>query len=165
MFLTIVRHAKSSWDSPNLPDIVRPLNPRGLMAVGSMSEVVSTMKLKADKVLCSAATRALHTAIGFSEVLSVNPATFEIAPQIYYGDVEDIINILQEMNNRFKDVWVFGHEPTLSGLGYEICGFLPEKFPTCGILRIKLAISNWAELFPNCGEKVFFLTPRDFSSK
>lgn len=165
MFLTIVRHAKSSWDDPNLPDIVRPLNHRGLLAVGSMQEVVAAMNLKADKVLCSAATRALHTAVGFSEILSVRPAAFEIAPQIYYGDEEDIIDILQAIDNNFRDVWLFGHEPILSRLGHEICGFLPEKFPTCGMLRIKLTISNWSELLPNCGEKVFFLTPKDFSSK
>ena len=34
--LTLLRHAKSSWEDPELDDFDRPLNPRGLRALPDM---------------------------------------------------------------------------------------------------------------------------------
>ena len=39
-YLTIIRHAKSSWSDPHLSDVDRPLNKRGLNSAPVMGQVL-----------------------------------------------------------------------------------------------------------------------------
>ena len=60
--LYLLRHAKSSWDDPDLADFDRPLNHRGRTAAPFMGETVSRYGLQPDLVLSSPAVRAKETA-------------------------------------------------------------------------------------------------------
>jgi phosphohistidine phosphatase len=62
--LYVLRHAKSSWDDPSLPDHDRPLAPRGLRAVKLLSSYVESNRIEPDLVLCSNARRTLETLEG-----------------------------------------------------------------------------------------------------
>jgi phosphohistidine phosphatase len=60
--LFLVRHAKSSWDDPALPDQDRPLNDRGKRDTPKMAERLAKRDVKPDLILSSPAMRALMTA-------------------------------------------------------------------------------------------------------
>ena len=60
--LIIMRHAKSSWDDPDLADYDRPLNERGLRDAPRMAQWLSDAELIPDQVITSAACRASQTA-------------------------------------------------------------------------------------------------------
>ena len=57
----LLRHARPRRADPNLPDLDRPLSPRGWRALEKMRRYLEFMEMKPDLVLCSSATRARQT--------------------------------------------------------------------------------------------------------
>jgi phosphohistidine phosphatase len=60
--LLIMRHAKSSWKDPDLPDHDRPLNKRGKHDAPSMGKLLKDEDLIPDLIISSTAARAKKTA-------------------------------------------------------------------------------------------------------
>ena len=56
-----MRHAKSSWDDPQLSDHDRPLNARGRAAASAMRTSMAELGLAPDIVLVSPSRRTLQT--------------------------------------------------------------------------------------------------------
>src|SRR5438270_11440826 len=80
--LALLRHAKSSWDDPNLDDFDRPLAPRGMEAAKRVGNELKRRKLAFDLVLASPARRVTETIAevekGYGETLN---ARFD--PRLY----------------------------------------------------------------------------------
>ena len=69
--LYLVRHAKSSWGDPALPDRERPLNERGLRDVAAMGKRLAQREVNPDVLMCSPATRTLATAQHLAKALGI----------------------------------------------------------------------------------------------
>jgi phosphohistidine phosphatase len=69
--LIIVRHAKSSWDNPDLDDFDRPLNKRGLKDAPRMGKRLKEKHITPDIMLSSPAERALATCQAIASCTSV----------------------------------------------------------------------------------------------
>jgi phosphohistidine phosphatase len=67
--LFLIRHAKSSWDDPQLADDERPLNDRRRRDARQMSLIVAKHPAWPDVILSSPAVRARATAEAFAEAL------------------------------------------------------------------------------------------------
>nr|MBP6155012.1 histidine phosphatase family protein [Chitinophagales bacterium] len=65
-YLTIIRHAKSSWEHPDLDDFVRPLNDRGQTAIPLIGNYLQQQQIYPDLIISSPATRAIETAKGIA---------------------------------------------------------------------------------------------------
>src|SRR5436190_18664812 len=59
--LSLLRHAKSSWDDASLKDFDRPLSERGESAAPRMGAYMAAQGLAPELVLCSPAVRARQT--------------------------------------------------------------------------------------------------------
>jgi len=59
--LILLRHLKSSWDLPGLPDHDRPLAPRGRRAGRRIRRDIQDERIAPRLVLCSSAVRAVQT--------------------------------------------------------------------------------------------------------
>jgi phosphohistidine phosphatase len=59
--LYLLRHAKSSWADPALPDYQRPLAPRGLRDVKRIARHLVRLGIEPELVLCSSAERTRET--------------------------------------------------------------------------------------------------------
>jgi phosphohistidine phosphatase len=59
--LSLLRHAKSSWKNPTLPDHDRPLNSRGKAQAPMVGKAMAKRGLNPDLVLCSTARRTRDT--------------------------------------------------------------------------------------------------------
>jgi phosphohistidine phosphatase len=64
--LLLIRHAKSSWDTPSQKDFDRPLNDRGHHDAPAMAERLLDKGIKIDAFISSTANRALTTARYFA---------------------------------------------------------------------------------------------------
>ena len=62
--LYLLRHAKSSWDDPELADHDRPLAPRGLRNIAALAAHVRAKGISPSLILCSSAQRARETLAG-----------------------------------------------------------------------------------------------------
>ena len=59
--LTLLRHAKSSWDDPVDRDFDRPLNKKGKRAAAVMGRFIQRNGLTFDQILASPAVRVIET--------------------------------------------------------------------------------------------------------
>lgn len=170
--LSLLRHAKSSWDEPGLSDHERPLAKRGLKAAPRIGAALSGLGLKPDLVLCSDAVRARET---LSLIL---PAFSAPPPQVVYEDVVymampaallmRIRSVEAEHADRTpRHVMIVGHNPGLEELAMLLIGTgadddltrIAEKFPTCAVAVIAFETGNWTEIDAGAGRLEHFLTP------
>ena len=69
--LILLRHAKSSWDFPDLSDHDRPLNNRGKKDAPLMAEVLKKKNIAIDLIISSTSKRTMETAKVFANTLNL----------------------------------------------------------------------------------------------
>jgi len=159
--LHLLRHAKSSWDDPDLPDHERPLAPRGERAARKIAEHVRREGIAPELVLCSTAVRARQT---LAALLPALPGEAEIRLEdgLYAAGVSQVLTRLREVDESVGSVLVVGHNPTLHELAVALTGKgdVPERFPT-GALATLVFPTPWAELAGGGAELEGFAVPRE----
>lgn len=153
-----VRHAKSSWDDPTLPDFNRPLNARGLRDAPAMAKFLHNMGVHPDRLVSSPAKRALHTARIFGEVFEI--AEVHQEAKLYEALPETVLEIVQNFPDSCSVCFVFGHNPTFHELANYFSGISIEELPTCGIFRIDADIKAWRDFSRDSGKCTAFFTPK-----
>ncbi|MGH8457075.1 MAG: SixA phosphatase family protein [Stenotrophobium sp.] len=150
--LTLVRHAKSSWDDAKLSDFERPLNERGLRDAPVMAQWAARHLPASDRLISSPALRAITTARVFAQALGVAPAAILVQPRIYEASADTLLNLLRGFDDADGHVMLFGHNPGLSELALQLgrCDF--SNLPTCGLAHFSLKVKNWGEVTADCGE-------------
>lgn len=162
--LHILRHAKSSWDDPDLPDHERPLAPRGEKAAVRIAEHVRAAEIAPELVLCSTALRARQTLAALLPVLP-GEAEIRIEDRLYGAGVADVLARLREVDEDVGSVLVVGHNPTLHELALALTGRGDEleHFPTGALASVTFTM-RWAELVECAAELEAFVVPRGLES-
>lgn len=139
----LIRHAKSSWANPNLRDVERPLNNRGLRDAPFMAKLLLAKASTIQKFISSPAKRALMTATYFAEAFNQSKADIVIEEKIYEAYVEDILELIQDLPEDWQEVALFGHNPTFTSLGNRFSKEYIPNVPTCGILKLQSSVESW----------------------
>lgn len=153
--LYIVRHAKSSWDSPGRPDIDRPLAERGLKNAYDMAKRMKQRGHKTDQIISSPANRALHTAIIFARELQLPVYQILINEELYMGGEDAILQIIMDTDNEVDSLMVFGHNPDFTHLANHFPDEKINNLPTCGLVRMVFDVPGWNDI--NRGNLVDFI--------
>ena len=135
--LAIVRHAKSDWGDPGVPDHDRPLNARGLRDAPRMAARLAERGFRPDRILTSTALRAATTADAFGTALGL-PAERE--PLLYGADADTLRQVAVESGA--PSVLLVAHDPGLSILAYELSGEIPHM-PTCAVATFTWDVDDW----------------------
>lgn len=141
--LYLVRHAKSEWEHGHIPDIDRPLNARGYRDADVMSSLLKEKKIIPDLIVTSPAVRAITTALIFCRNFHMNPADILIVPDLYESTVKQYTQRVSGIDNRYKQVMLFGHNQVISNFANSLTTSFTEAMPTCAIAGIR---------FPDCKE-------------
>lgn len=150
--LYLLRHAKSSWDNPNLPDHDRPLAHRGQRAGAAMAATVAALTPRPDLIVCSTAARAQGT---LDLVRPSQPdVPVRLDPVLYTFDVPPLRLHLEGLDEDVTSVLVIGHNPALELLARSLAATdtrppmerLRRKFPTAALAELELPIATWATL-------------------
>ncbi|MEN8130184.1 MAG: histidine phosphatase family protein [Pseudomonadota bacterium] len=160
--LTIVRHAKSSWKYPELDDFDRPLNNRGKTDAPLTGRRLKELEISPDLIITSSANRALTTAKVIAKMIGYPKKKLVADKQVYMADSEDVLTVLRQVNDANKDVFIIGHNPTLTDLANELTGEYIGNVPTCGVVRMTLDIDSWRDLKPGKGSLVLFDYPKKY---
>lgn len=165
--LWLLRHAKSSWDHPDLPDRLRPLAPRGIRAAKAMARHLRASAVAPDLVLCSPARRAVET---WERVAPGVPAdtTVEIDEAIYQAEGDELLARLREVPSAIGSVLLVGHNPALQDLAVDLVGSgdpglrerLVTKFPTGALATLEVP-GGWHDLTWGAASLVAFVVPRE----
>ena len=141
--LIIMRHAKSSWDDPDLADYDRPLNERGLRDAPRMAQWLSDAELIPDQVITSAACRASQTASIVANELALESDILETR-DLYLSGYDTYLEQVSYLPNYVETVLVIGHNPTMESLVYLLSGE-SVSMPTAAIAVIQLPIDTWSD--------------------
>lgn len=162
--LYIIRHAKSSWDNPDLSDFERPLNSRGKKNAPRMAKRLKEKRIVPDVMLTSPAERALATCQEFARVLNFDENKIKADRRLYHADEDQILTVIRELKDSPRDseevVMLFGHNPGLTEFVNSLLKEELENIPTCGIVAASLNIDRWKDTRFGCGELKFFDYPK-----
>lgn len=165
--LILMRHAKSGWDDPDLPDHDRPLSPRGRLAAVLMGAWLADQGLIPDHALVSSSLRTveswnlLRRGGGFEA-----PAT--LAPALYLAEPEAALAVLRAAPADADTLLMLGHEPGTTAFlrrlsdGAETAGprRAYEKFPT-GAAAVLDLDAPWAQAAFGAARFTRFACPKD----
>jgi phosphohistidine phosphatase len=161
--LCLVRHAKSSWDEPDLTDIERPLNERGKKDIPRMGKKLKEKRVFPDIMLSSPARRAHETCRGIAKVLDFPPEKIILDKRLYHADKDQILKIIQEVKDLNDDeevVMIFGHNPGLTDFANSLLGQAINNVPTCGVIRAAINVKSWKDVKYGSGEMKDFDFPK-----
>lgn len=167
--LLLLRHAKSSWDDPDLTDFDRPLSGRGLKTAPLIGRELARRGWLPDMALVSPALRTRDT---WRLVAAAFPAKVptEFFRALYDASAGDMLDLLRQMDSSVVTLLVVGHNPGLEELARLLSGpaskaaalqTLSEKFPTAA-LACFVVEDDWAKLAPGSAELTHCLRPKDF---
>ena len=170
--VTLLRHAKSSWDDPVERDLDRPLNAKGRRAAVTIGQHMREAGLGYDKVLASPAVRVLETLDGVEEGYgkALSPA---LDRRIYMASGEVLFDLVQEAGEDVERLLIVGHNPGLEDLVFL---FVPEgesahrdaievKYPTATLCEIRFDVDDWDAVRSGIGRIAAFVRPRDLDPK
>jgi phosphohistidine phosphatase len=168
--LFILRHAKSSWDDPDLDDHDRPLAPRGRRAVAVLAEHLKAVEIEPELVLCSSSRRTRETLEGIQA-----GGEHLIEPELYGAATSELLARLRRVPEKVESVMVIGHNPAMQDLvmslasgsrGSDETAFsqLQAKFPT-GALATLTFDSDWGDLAPGRARLTGFVRPKELGRR
>lgn len=163
--LILIRHAKSSWENPDLDDKERPLNKRGLEDAPLMANVLKNYNLKIDKLFSSSALRAKMTTEIFSNELKMPENLIEYTDELYNASRRDILNFIKKLNDDLNTIAIVGHNPGLTDLTHFLLYDFDYELPTCAIVGIDLDLDSWADIKSGTGTLQFFEYPKKYKSE
>jgi phosphohistidine phosphatase len=157
--LYLVRHAKSSWKNLNLTDKERPLNKRGKRDAPFMGIKLKEMKLLPELMISSNAVRAKKTAYAIAKEIDYDKDNIVLTDEVYEASTIELLNIIKQLNQEFKSIMMFGHNPALTGFHNYLTDQYIDNIPTCGITGIRFE-NQWADINERSGKFLFFIYPK-----
>ena len=157
--LLLIRHAKSSWDM-DVDDFDRPLNHRGQNDAPQMAKRLLEKEINIDGFISSPAKRALTTATFFAEIYKRKPADIRTIPSLYEPNIEAFYNAIYSLDDNFKTVAVFSHNPTITDFANQLTSFKVDELPTCAVFAVKADLKDWKEFKSAKKEFWFFDYPK-----
>jgi phosphohistidine phosphatase len=160
--LYLLRHAKSSWDDPGLPDRERPLTPRGVRDAKRIAKHLRRLEFTPELVLCSSARRTRETLELVRPALAVVPVSIEDG--LYGASSETLRERLRAVPDEVGSVLLVGHNPGLRDLALALASRgadrerLEAKFTTAALAT--LTLPSWSRLSPGDAELVDYVGPK-----
>ncbi|MGX8008539.1 SixA phosphatase family protein [Mesorhizobium sp. ORM8.1] len=149
--LLLLRHAKSSWDDPDLADFDRPLGPRGLKTAPLIGRELARRGWLPDLALVSPALRTRDT-WRLVAVELPTPVPVAFAEELYEAAAGAILARVRQA--KATSLLVIGHNPGLQQFALRLAGAgsdesmfkkIEAKFPTAALARFTVE-DDWPDL-------------------
>lgn len=166
--LTLLRHAKSSWDDPVSRDFDRPLNTRGRKAARVIGRAMRDEGLTFDAIIASPAVRVVETLrdVGDGYGHALEPEQHQ---DLYLASPAVLLERIHHVDDAVDRLLVVGHNPGLEQLtlllaGGDERGLRAEvelKYPTATLAEIRFDVDRWSDVDAAGGTLTRFIRPRD----
>jgi phosphohistidine phosphatase len=149
--LYLIRHAKSSWSDPTLPDQERPLARRGRRDAKRIAKHLLRLGIMPELVLCSPTQRTRETLELVRPALGTT-ATVRLEAELYAASAETLLERLRAVPEEVASVMLIGHNPGLHDLALLLASAgtelerLEAKFPTAALATLTLPRATWRRL-------------------
>ncbi|MAU52687.1 MAG: phosphoglycerate mutase [Roseovarius sp.] len=157
--LILMRHAKSDWADPALPDHARPLNKRGRRSARALGDWLRGAGLVPGEILCSTAARTQETCARLRL-----PRAPRLLDSLYMAGPEAMLDALRAA--QADTVLMIGHNPGIAEFAARLVATPPahprfDDYPTGATLVADFEIADWADLAEHTGRAADFVIPRE----
>lgn len=157
--LILTRHAKSSWDDPDIDDFHRPLNKRGCRDAPRIGRWLSENGVFPAQALCSSATRARET---LSAIAPEVPTVF--VDDLYMASPPVIARVIKAAPP--EPLILIAHNPGIGAFAAQYAAEPPDHprffdYPTAATTVLDFDIESWSDLKSGSGRVRAFVTPHD----
>lgn len=167
--LYLLRHAKSSWNTPGLDDHDRPLNARGKRAAPLMGAYMAAHGHRPQIILCSSSRRTRDTLELLAPHLGGDiPVVADRG--LYLASAQCLFARARSLKDTYESALLIGHNPGLEDLLVLLRDPrrspqpAPRKFPTAALAVLQFAAHSWRHLAPEKGRLVQIARPRELTS-
>lgn len=166
-WLYLLRHAKSSWDAPELADVERPLAGRGRRDAEAMAAYLHEQGIVPALVLCSPARRARQTLKPLQQGLRGSRVVIEDG--LYAASADRLLRSVHGIGDEVPSAMLIAHEPGIREVALLLAGRgeqkalarVREKFPTGSLAGLAISSEHWSALAPGDAELRWFVRPKD----
>ncbi len=144
--LFLLRHAKSSWDDPDLKDFERPLSNRGITDVPAMAERYLARHQEVGCIISSPAVRAKTTAKLLAENIDYPVGDIGSNPELYFAGTGMFLKAASLLDEVHDSAMLVGHNPAITEFVNAMSDAEIDNIPTCGIVELSLPIDSWSEI-------------------
>lgn len=157
--LYLMRHAKSSWDHPEMADIKRPLLQEGIDSTKKVVDYFRQNHINIKHIASSPAVRTIETAKLITHGLRLSHDSIDVFDDLYRADTSAFENCIFSLPDDWDHVLMIGHNPGISNFAH---GFMAEKeeIPTAGVLSVSFNIEKWIHLYTAPPILNFFIHPK-----
>ncbi len=148
--VSLLRHAKSSWQEEGLSDHDRPLNGRGERAARLMGDAMLERDLIPDLALCSSAVRVRMT---WDLVSGAFPdrVPVQVETDFYMAAPRTVLDTVRGVSPEVRHVLIVGHNPTIQALALVLSQTsshpardrIWRKYPTGALTAIRVQWPDW----------------------
>ena len=163
--LYLLRHAKSSWADPAIPDQERPLAPRGQRDGKRIAKHLARLGIQAELVLCSTAERTRQTLELVRPALGTTGNT-RLEAELYAASSDELLERIRGVAEEVASVMLIGHNPGLQDLALVLASGgvglerLQAKFPTAALATLTFANTSWSQLWHGDAVLAAFVAPK-----
>lgn len=166
--LSVLRHAKSSWNEKDLGDFNRPLNDRGWKDARRIGREMKRRRMQFDLVVASPAARVRETIDGIEEKLEFGAAV-RFEPQLYLADLDTLLSLVRSLPEEVNAALLVGHNPGLEELLLTLTdedsrglhARIESKYPTGALAVAEISVECWGDVGPRTGMLVELILPKD----
>lgn len=146
--LFLIRHGEAGFS--NGIDFERNLTQKGRDQLSRLGTLLKKKFHSIDKMYCSSANRTVETAEILEDFFLIDDKEFR--KEIYEGNLQNLLNILEDCPNHCHSCLIVGHNPILSLLASHVSGENYTNLQPGMLACIDLAIDDWKMIGFNSGD-------------
>ena len=158
--LHIARHAKSSWEYPELSDEERPLLRKGIKRTRKSGAFLRDKKIRIDHIISSPAVRAYETARILAGFLNYPEDQIKVVNSVYHANTNVLLDQLYSLPDEINSVMLVGHNPMFTNFANHFLTTKIDWLPTSGIVSIDFNTDKWENIMMAERETKFLIFPR-----
>lgn len=159
--LTLMRHAKSDWGSPRLPDHDRSLNERGMRDAPMMAQRLLKRWAASERatplLISSTALRAKTTAGFVARALDL---PLRLEPGLYPFALHDVKAVITAVEDDVEHLMLVGHNPGISILASALGAEAALELPTAAVVSLQFDANSWADVLTKTALSSWFDKPK-----
>jgi phosphohistidine phosphatase len=158
--LTLIRHAKSSWDNVSIKDSERALTRRGEKDAARIGQWLQKQHWRPDALRSSTALRALMTSKIIASCADLTLSSLGKKKKLYLAEEPQLLEFIAATPDTIQHLAIVAHNPGLLDLINTLTNSSLLSLPTCAVHIIDLPCASWQQIGETPGKTVVATTPK-----
>lgn len=156
--LFLIRH---SYAEPmgSKPDKERTLTMEGQSTIRALGRHLKKESFHPELIICSSSVRTRETAVNLMEELEISDQIILYEDIIYNASVREMLNVVNALDSKYKDVVIIGHNPTITYFGEYLTNSGIGNMEPSSMVEIKIEGVNWQEVSQGSGNFISYFHP------